>query len=131
MNCFLKAFGAVCAGLILLLVVFLTSGMAGNSAQRRVSPRLKVVETFNRNCARCHGGDGRGDTPSGHLFKTPDFTDPQWWDKNAKMTSPRALRAVVTRGKGAMPAFGKKLTRSEINSLVDRVRSFRKLERKL
>jgi hypothetical protein len=36
----------------------------------------------------------------------------------------------VARGKAGMPGFGKKLTRSEINLLVDRIRSFRKSERK-
>ena len=90
----------------------------------------QVEELFNRNCARCHGADGRGDTPSGHLYKAPDFTDTDWWKKNSDITSTKNLRAVVAKGKAGMPGFGKKLTKSQINLLVERVRSFRKSERK-
>jgi mono/diheme cytochrome c family protein len=99
--------------------------------QRQGSSRVrKVDELFDKNCARCHGADGRADTQSGHLYQTPDLTDPAWWKKNSRIASARNLRSIVMRGKGGMPAFGKKLTRSEINLLVNRIRSFRKPERK-
>ena len=131
MNCYLKTVakgGLVCLALAGLL--FATVNVRG-ALQRRTSSRVrKVDELFNKNCARCHGADGRSETPQGHLFKAPDFTDPDWWKKNSSATSTRTLRSIVTRGKASMPAFGKKLTRSEINLLVDRIRSFRKLERK-
>jgi mono/diheme cytochrome c family protein len=131
MNCFLK--GVVTCGAILLVLALLLmpTGIARGAFERKPSARVRQVdELFNRNCARCHGADGRGDTPSGHLFKAPDFTDAEWWKKNSAITSTRNLRSIVARGKAAMPAFQKKLTRSEINLLVARVRSFRKLERK-
>ncbi|MEP6817962.1 MAG: cytochrome c [bacterium] len=129
MNRFLKGVIASSAGALLLVVVLFSTGSV-NALHRKPSRRVKVEELFNRNCARCHGADGRSDTPSGHLFKAPDFTDAEWWKKNASITSPRTLRSVVARGKAGMPAFGKKLTKSEINSLVNRVRGFRKSERK-
>jgi mono/diheme cytochrome c family protein len=78
------------------------------------------------NCARCHGADGRSDTPLGHTYNAPDFTDAEWWRKHARITSTRNLVTIVSRGKGGMPAFGKKLTRGEIKLLVSHVRSFRK-----
>ncbi len=93
----------------------------GGSAARQTR---KVDELFNRNCARCHGAAGRGDTPIGKIFKAPDFTDPEWWAK--KKATNAILSAAVVRGKGNMPAFARKLKRSEINLLVSRVRSFRK-----
>src|SRR4051812_36288964 len=93
--------------------------IASAALQHKPPARAKVDELFNRNCARCHGGDGKGDTPSGHLFKPPDFSDPNWWKNNSSSTSTNALRTVVTRGKASMPAFGKKLTKSQINALVD------------
>jgi mono/diheme cytochrome c family protein len=133
MNRFLK--GAITAGSGLLLVAILIGALipvatAGGFPQRKTVRRLQVDELFNQNCARCHGAEGRGDTPSGHLFKSPDFTDAEWWLKNSSLTNTKTLRTVVARGKGAMPAFGKKLSRSEISRLVDRVRKFRKPERK-
>lgn len=81
------------------------------------------------NCARCHGADGRGDTPLGHTYNSPDFTDQEWWKKHSDITSTRSLIAIVTNGKGGMPAFGKKLKGSEIKSLVTYVRKFKSQNR--
>ena len=125
MNRFLKSLVA-CSVVVLLFGVIIPAGIATEATQRKTSSRQKVDELFNRNCARCHGADGRGDTPSGHLFKSPDFTDPEWWEQSSKITSTNNLQSVVARGKGGMPAFGKKLTRVEIKLLVVRVRKFRK-----
>jgi mono/diheme cytochrome c family protein len=134
MNWFLKGILTCSAAFLVLAVLSIPtrpSGIASGAFQRRTSARTRRVdELFNRNCARCHGADGRSDTPQGHLFKAPDFTDPEWWKKNSSITGTRTLRSIVARGKAGMPGFGKKLTRSEINLLVDRIRSFRKLERK-
>lgn len=134
MNWFLKGILACSAVLLvhaLLLIPNEPGGIARAAFQRRTSARVRQVdELFNRNCARCHGADGRSNTQQGQLFKAPDFTDPEWWKKNSTISSTRTLRSLVTRGKAAMPAFGKKLTRSEINLLVNRIRSFRKSERK-
>ena len=126
MNRFLKGVIAASIAALLLVVLSIPIGIASGAPQRKPSGRLQVDELFKRNCARCHGADGRSDTPSGHLFKAPDFTDADWWAKNASLTSTRTLRSIVARGKAGMPAFGKKLSKSEINLLVNRVRSFRK-----
>jgi len=131
MNRFLKGV-VVCSALLLLLAVLvIPTRIASGAFQRQRLSRVKHVdELFNRNCARCHGADGRGDTPLGHLYKAPDFTDAEWWKKNSDISGVKTLRSIVTRGKAGMPAFGKKLTRTEINLLVERIRRFRKLERK-
>lgn len=126
MNRFLKGLAPYCAGALLLVALLIPITLAKSAAAPKGSRRVKVEELFNNNCARCHGADGRGDTPSGQLFKSPDFTDAEWWKKNSSLTSNQAFRSVITRGKGAMPAFGKKLTKSEIKLLSDRVRKFRK-----
>jgi mono/diheme cytochrome c family protein len=94
---------------------------------RRASNRDKRTnELYNKNCARCHGADGTGDTPLGHVFNTPNLTEAEWWRKNANITSTRSLKAIVTRGKGGMPGFGKKLSSRDISLLVERMRRFRK-----
>jgi len=89
------------------------------------SSGTQVGDLFRNNCARCHGADGAGDTPLGHTYNAPDFTDPDWWRKHSDITSTRSLVSIVSHGKGGMPAFSKKLTRSEIRRLVDYVRRFR------
>lgn len=88
------------------------------------SSGTQVGDLFRNNCARCHGADGAGDTSLGHTYNAPDFTDPDWWRKHSDITSPRNLVSIVSHGKGGMPAFSKKLTRSEIRRLVDYVRRF-------
>ena len=89
------------------------------------SSGTQVGDLFRNNCARCHGADGAGDTPLGQTYNAPDFTDPDWWRKHSDITSTRSLVLIVSHGKGGMPAFGKKLTSSEIRRLVDHVRRFR------
>src|SRR5437763_14839328 len=89
------------------------------------SSGTQVGDLFRSNCARCHGADGAGDTPGGHTNNAPDFTDPDWWRKHSDITNTRSLVSIVSHGKAGMPAFGKKLTRSEIRRLVDFVRRFR------
>ncbi len=91
------------------------------------SKRSSAVDLFRTNCARCHGADGRGDTPLGHTYNAPDFTDAEWWRKHSDITSTGRLISIVSHGKGGMPAFGKKLKPSEIKLLVNYVRRFRKL----
>ena len=95
----------------------------GRSAQ--ASRDAQVGDLFKNNCARCHAADGAGDTPLGHTYNTPDFTDPEWWRKHSNITSAGSLVSIVSRGQGGMPAFGRKLTRIEIRQLVDYVRRFR------
>jgi mono/diheme cytochrome c family protein len=126
MNRFLKGI-LKCSVFFLALALFLIPiGVTRGAFQRKSASRAKQVdELFARNCARCHGADGSGDTPLGHLYKAPDFTDSDWWKKNSSISSRRNLRSIITRGRAGMPAFGKKLTGAEINLLIRRVRRFR------
>jgi mono/diheme cytochrome c family protein len=78
---------------------------------------------FGAKCARCHGSDGRGETVTGSMLGVPDFTDGEWWKGNR---SDARLETSVAEGRDEMPAFGRKLTRREIASLVAYVRRFNK-----
>jgi mono/diheme cytochrome c family protein len=118
------------SALLLLTTLFLTiaTGNRAVSAQRR-NPKTNaavVGDLYRTNCARCHGAEGRGDTPWGESHDIPNFTDHDWWREHAKTTTRGKLLSVVTNGKAEMPAFGKKLNRSQIELLVDYVRRFRK-----
>lgn len=121
----------VTSGLFLVLIAFLliaVTVVATAFGQRRSANSRRatdVAELFRNNCARCHGADGRAQTPSGELYKTPNLTEAEWWRKNANITSTRSLISIVTKGKGGMPAFGKKLKRNQIRSLVGHVRKFK------
>ena len=99
------------------------------AARPKAQSKRKASATedlYRTNCARCHGADGRGDTPLGHTYNSPDFTDNAWWQKHSDITSTKSLVSIVMNGKGGMPAFGKKLKSAEIKALVNYVRKFRK-----
>jgi mono/diheme cytochrome c family protein len=118
--------GLVLTALALFLVdLTVTKATAPHERFVARSRGTKVGDLFMNNCARCHGADGAGDTPLGHTFNTPDFTDPEWWRKHSNITNAGSLASIVSHGKGGMPAFGKKLTRTQIRHLVDYVRRFR------
>jgi mono/diheme cytochrome c family protein len=99
----------------------------------RVSPRARAggapgpksaqaKPLFDELCARCHGQDGRGKTKLGEMLGTPDFTD-AGWQKNA---SDERMGNSIRDGLNQMPAFGRKLSRREVASLVAYVRGFAK-----
>lgn len=71
-------------------------------------------ELFLEYCAKCHGEDGRAQTPKGKQLMAQDFTDAEW---QAEETDEELIQ-VVTKGDEDMPPFGKKLTKEQIESLV-------------
>jgi mono/diheme cytochrome c family protein len=126
-----SAMRLIFVSLVLIALAFLSveiTAIRATPPQKRSAARSRgtqVGDLFRHNCARCHGADGAGDTPLGHTYHTPDFTDPEWWRKHPSITSTGSLVSIVSHGKGGMPAFGKKLTRTEVRQLVAYVRRFR------
>lgn len=79
-------------------------------------------EAYAANCARCHGMDGRGKTILGEMVEAPDLTDARL----QKGISDARIRNSISRGRGMMPAFGKKLSKQEVAALARYVRSLKK-----
>jgi mono/diheme cytochrome c family protein len=78
---------------------------------------------YGEYCAKCHGADGTANTPRGKQLMARDFTDPEW--QSSKKDD--QLIKQVRDGSEDMPAFGKKLTKEQIESLVKNdVRGFAK-----
>jgi mono/diheme cytochrome c family protein len=76
--------------------------------------------TFQRSCAACHGGDGRGADARGNFPEIPDFTAADW---QRARTDPHLVVSVLDgRGTG-MPAFRDKLSREQARGLVAFIRS--------
>ena len=72
---------------------------------------------FLNNCARCHGGDGKGETEVGKSKDTPDISGGK-----VKGWSSGKLTRIITNGDGEMPAFGNKLSKAQVAGLVNYVR---------
>lgn len=76
---------------------------------------------FKEFCAKCHGEDGKANTPKGKQLMAQDFTDADW---QAEKIDAELIKS-VTEGGEDMPPFGKKLTKEQIESLVKKdVRGF-------
>jgi mono/diheme cytochrome c family protein len=69
---------------------------------------------FKQYCAKCHGEDGKAETPKGKQLMARNFTDPEF---QASKTDSQLVKT-VTKGHEDMPPFGKKLTQEQIESLV-------------
>jgi mono/diheme cytochrome c family protein len=76
---------------------------------------------FKQYCAKCHGEDGKAETARGKKLKARNFTDVEF---QASKTDAQLIKT-VTEGDEDMPPFGKKLTKEQIESLVQNdVRGF-------
>ncbi len=83
--------------------------------------------TWNKDCAKCHGKEGKGDTKMGQKLQVKDYTDPK---VQASFTDDQAIKAikdgVKAEGKEKMKPFGETLSDDEIKALVAHIRSFKK-----
>jgi cbb3-type cytochrome c oxidase subunit III len=77
---------------------------------------------FAKNCASCHGKDGKAKTFKAKFNHARNLTDPEW---QAGVTDERLFNS-ITNGRGHMPAWGKKLSEANINSLVAYVRQLKR-----
>lgn len=81
-----------------------------------------AADLYVRNCASCHGRDGRAKTLKGRVIHARKLNDPEWQDK---VSDERIFNSIMN-GRGKMPAYGKKLSEPEIDSLVAYVRALKR-----
>jgi cytochrome c oxidase cbb3-type subunit 3 len=51
------------------------------------------AKLYEANCAKCHGADGRGDTPTGKAMKAKSLVDPKWAAEDSTDAVVAAFRA--------------------------------------
>ncbi len=86
-------------------------------------------ENFAKNCAKCHGEDGKGKTKMGEKLGVKDYTDPKMQDEMKDAEMFKAIKEGVKEkdtDKTKMKAFGDTLSDDEIKALVAYVRSLKK-----
>ena len=69
---------------------------------------------YRKHCARCHGLDGRGNPRAVDTKPGLDLTTSKLMAEGERAE----VRRRIVEGEGTMPAFGKKLSAEEIESLV-------------
>jgi mono/diheme cytochrome c family protein len=95
--------GAALAALLLALLV-------GGCAQDRTPPGL-----YRTYCMRCHGHRGEGQPRALKLYPRVNLLRSTLIRRGDR----DAVRRRIAKGKGRMPAFQRKLTPQELESLVD------------
>ena len=96
------------------------------AAAALVSAQADTKETYEKECAKCHGSDGKGDTKMGRKLGTKDYTDPKFQetlkdDHMFKVIKEGLKEEDKTKMK---PAEG--LTDDEIKALVAYMRACKK-----
>ncbi|MHB8519459.1 MAG: c-type cytochrome [Limisphaerales bacterium] len=84
-------------------------------------------ENFEKNCSKCHGSDGKGDTKMGKKLEVKDYTDAK---VQADMKDDEMVKTIKQGKKDGektrMKPFGEVLNDEEIKALAAYVRAFKK-----
>jgi cbb3-type cytochrome c oxidase subunit III len=112
---------------VLMCGFYLQRGVRAAAAPEKKDKAATIERgraVYVQNCARCHGSDGRAQTDTGQLYGATDLADGKWWRE--ERISDRRLIASITNGKkGGMPAYGKKLAKTDIAAVVAFVRTLK------
>jgi mono/diheme cytochrome c family protein len=76
---------------------------------------------FRRQCAKCHGPDGRGEAVRRQFPAIPDFTRSSWQKRQADA---ELVQSILDGKESTMPPFGEKLSEKQARELVAYVRAF-------
>lgn len=76
---------------------------------------LTAPELYARHCARCHGERGEGDRRALRLYPGLDLNA----SPMGRLADRTAIRQRIVEGDGPMPAFKRRLTSEEIETLVE------------
>jgi cytochrome c553 len=85
------------------------------------------AELWNKNCASCHGKDGKGDTKMGKKNNCKDYSDAK---NNAEVTDEKLLKAikdgVKDGGKEVMKSYAEKVNDEEAKAILAYFRTLKK-----
>ncbi|HEY2865920.1 MAG TPA: cytochrome c [Pyrinomonadaceae bacterium] len=108
------------AAFLALGAVVLLLGPAGTFDAATVKAQRGGAAIYAQNCARCHGTDGRAQTRKGRELDAVDLTSDDWTPDSAHDAR------IITNGKKSMPAFGRKLSSSQISAVIQYIRRFKR-----
>lgn len=106
----------------LILVLITALGVLASRTRGLSTDARSATQLYSKNCASCHGRDGRAKTFKAKLNHARNISDPEWQER---VSDERIFNSVMN-GKGKMPAYGKKLSEQEIDTLVTYVRGLKK-----
>jgi len=99
-----------------MILCFAALGVVALPARSQTGDAL-----YKTKCAGCHGADGKGETAVGKADKIRDLGSAE-----VQAQSDADLTAIISTGKGKMPAYGKSLKPEQIKDLVAYIRTLKK-----
>src|SRR4029078_4695874 len=87
-------------------------------ASAGIAHAADVKELWDKNCASCHGKDGRGDTKMGKKVDVKDYTDPKFQAEYKEEKGIKTIKEGISeKGKERMKAYAEKFSEEEIKAL--------------
>lgn len=83
--------------------------------------RFEARKYFSGHCAGCHGVDGRGNPRVAGKLKV-DLSEMDLQGTEAAGKTAKELSAIIMKGRGKMPAFGKSLTEGQAGEMAVYIR---------
>ena len=105
--------------IVLSLSLLAISGITLRAAEAK--------ETYEKDCTKCHGADGKGDTKMGKKSGAKDYTDPKVQEELKDDAAFKAIKEGLKDKEGKVlmkPAEG--LSDDQIKGLVAYMRTFKK-----
>ncbi len=84
------------------------------------SEKEAARDLYVKNCARCHGADGKSETNLGKSLEAANLTE-----RSVQKMSEGKITNTITGGADNMPAFEKKLSAAEIKSIARYVKTLK------
>jgi cytochrome c6 len=101
---------------------FITAGALSFVATvTTVQAQSDAATIYKAHCALCHSADGSADNQAGKSLHAKDLRS-----EEVQKKSDAEIAVVITKGNGAMPAFGAKLSPEDVHKLVDYIRDLAK-----
>ena len=83
-------------------------------------------ELWQKNCAKCHGADGKGETKMGAKMGIKDLTDAKYQGTFTDEQAFKAIKEGIKDGDKTKMKAAEGLSDEEIKALVAKVRAYKK-----
>ena len=80
-----------------------------------------AADIYKTKCSACHSSNGVGDTMLGKNLKLRSLTSDE-----VQKQSDNELAIIISKGKGRMPAYDRKLSKEQIGDVVKYIRALKK-----
>src|SRR5215831_18230954 len=104
--------------IVILAVAFAASIVSASAAD--------VKETWDKNCAKCHGPDGKGDTKMGKKLDIKDLTDNKIQTSLKDEEMFKAIKEGVKDGEKTKMKAAEGMSDDDIKGMVKYVRGLKK-----